>query len=47
MKERPRKFPKASHVPNGKPINKLINVAMAETCSERSVMLKISVMDEV
>jgi hypothetical protein len=31
MNERPRKFPKASHVPDGRPINKLMTVATAET----------------
>jgi len=42
--ERPRKFPNASHVPQGKPINRLMRVAMSETFKERRVISIISEM---
>src|SRR5687767_13266923 len=46
MKDRPEKFPSASNVPNGKPISRLSAVAIVETCSDNTVILKISVMGE-
>ena len=38
----PRKFPSASHVPKGRPINRLMRVATVETCNESRVISKIS-----
>jgi hypothetical protein len=42
MRDRPRKFPSASQVPNGKPIRRLRQVASVETCKERTVIWKTS-----
>jgi hypothetical protein len=42
MKERARKFPSASHVPKGRPIARLMIVAMVETCNESAVTRQIS-----
>ncbi len=38
MKARPRKFASASQVPNGRPMSRLVRVAIVETCRERRVI---------
>jgi hypothetical protein len=44
-KERQRKLLSASHVPNGKPISRLMSVASVDTCIESNVMGMISDME--
>jgi hypothetical protein len=46
-RERPGNLPSASRVPSGKPINRLMPVAMPEICRERVVIWRISEMNEV